>query len=159
MRLLIVGSLQGQIGAATKIAMDRGAKVTHASDLEQALAELRSGRGADLVLADVTLDIGRLVRALATERICTPVVACGVGTDARRAVDAIRAGAKEYLPLPPDPELIAAVLAAVADESHQLIYEDEAMGAVIALADQVAGSEASILITGESGTGQEELAR
>ena len=107
----------------------------------------------------MTLDIGRLVRALATERICTPVVACGVGTDARRAVDAIRAGAKEYLPLPPDPELIAAVLAAVADESHQLIYEDEAMGAVIALADQVAGSEASILITGESGTGKEVLAR
>ncbi|HEY8697805.1 MAG TPA: sigma-54 dependent transcriptional regulator [Rhizomicrobium sp.] len=159
MRLLIIGSLQGQIGAATKIAMDRGAKVTHASDIDQGLAELRSGRGADLVMCDVTHDIGRLVRALATERICTPVVACGVGTDARRAVDAIRAGAKEYLPLPPDPELIAAVLAAVADESHQLIYEDESMGAVIALADQVAGSDASILITGESGTGKEVLAR
>jgi DNA-binding NtrC family response regulator len=159
MRLLIVGSLQGQIGAATKIAMDRGAKVTHATDIDQAMASLRSGNGADLVFCDVTFDIGLLVRSLANERICTPVVACGIGTDARRAVDAIRAGAKEYLPLPPDPELIAAVLAAVADESHQLIYEDEAMGAVLALADQVAGSEASILITGESGTGKEVLAR
>src|SRR5277367_2838899 len=123
------------------------------------MAELRAGRGADLVMADVTLDIGRLVRALAAERICTPVVACGVGNDTRRAVDAIRAGAKEYLPLPPDPELIAAVLEAVADESHQLIHEDEAMTAVLRLADQVAGSEASILITGESGTGKEVLAR
>ncbi|MBS0282084.1 MAG: sigma-54-dependent Fis family transcriptional regulator, partial [Proteobacteria bacterium] len=92
-------------------------------------------------------------------RICTPVVACGIGTDTRRAVDAIRAGAKEYLPLPADAELIAAVLAAVADESHQLVHEDEAMGAVLALADQIAGSEASILITGESGTGKEVLAR
>ncbi len=159
MRLLIVGSLQGQIGAATKIAMDRGAKVTHANDIEQGLASLRGGQGADLVLCDVTHDIGALVRGLAAERICTPVVACGVGTDARRAVDAIRAGAKEYLPLPPDPELIAAVLAAVADESHQMIYEDEAMTAVIALADQVAGSDASILLTGESGSGKEVLAR
>jgi two-component system, response regulator FlrC len=159
MRLLIVGGLLGQIGAATKIAMDRGAKVTHANDIDQAMAELRNGRGADLVMADVMLDIGRLVRALAAERICTPVVACGVGTDTRRAVDAIRAGAKEYLPLPPDPELIAAVLEAVADESHQLIHEDEAMTAVLKLADQVAGSEASILITGESGTGKEVLAR
>ena len=159
MRLLIIGGLQGQIGAATKIAMDRGAKVTHTSDIEQGLAELRSGRGADLVLADVSLDIGQLVRALAAERICTPVVACGIGTDTRRAVDAIRAGAKEYLPLPPDPELIAAVLAAVADESHQLVHEDEAMTVVIALADQVAGSEASILITGESGSGKEVMAR
>src|SRR6202020_2802471 len=145
MRLLIVGGLNGQIGNATKIAMERGAKVTHAVSIEQALDSLRSGSGADLVFCDVTLDIGALVRGLAAERICTPVVACGVGTDTRRAVDAIRAGAKEYLPLPADPELIAAVLAAVADESHQLMYEDDAMGAVLALADTVAGSAASSL--------------
>ena len=63
---------------------------------------LRGGAGADLVFCDVTLDIGALVRGLAAERICTPVVACGIGTDTRRAVDAIRAGAKEYLPLPAD---------------------------------------------------------
>jgi DNA-binding NtrC family response regulator len=159
MRLLIVGGLQGQIGLATKIAMDKGAKVTHASDIEQALVSLRSGVGADLVFCDVGLEIGALVRGLAAERICTPVVACGVGTDTRRAVEAIRAGAKEYLPLPADPELIAAVLAAVADESHQMVYEDEAMAAVLSLADQIAGSEASILVTGESGTGKEVLAR
>ncbi|HEY7978868.1 MAG TPA: sigma-54 dependent transcriptional regulator [Rhizomicrobium sp.] len=159
MRLLIVGSLQGQIGTATKIAMDRGAKVTHANDIEQAMASLRSGVGADLVFCDVGYDIGTLVRQLAAERICTPVVACGIGTDARRAVDAIRAGAKEYLPLPADAEMIAAILAAVADDTHQLIHEDEAMTAVLALADQVAGSEASILITGESGTGKEVMAR
>ena len=159
MRLLIVGGLNGQIGAATKIAMDRGAKVTHAVSIEQALESLRGGSGADLVFCDVTLEIGALVKGLAAERICTPVVACGVGTDTRRAVDAIRAGAKEYLPLPADPELIAAVLAAVADESHQLVYEDEAMAAVLSLADQIAGSEASILVTGESGTGKEVLAR
>jgi DNA-binding NtrC family response regulator len=159
MRLLIVGSLQGQIGAATKIAMDRGAKVTHANDIDQAMASLRGGVGADLVFCDVGYDIGTLVRQLAAERICTPVVACGIGTDARKAVDSIRAGAKEYLPLPADAEMIAAILAAVADESHQLIHEDEAMTAVLALADQVAGSEASILITGESGTGKEVMAR
>jgi two-component system response regulator FlrC len=159
MRLLIVGSLQGQIGAATKIAMDRGAKVTHATDIDQAMASLRGGVGADLVFCDVGYDIGALVRQLAAERICTPVVACGIGTDARKAVDSIRAGAKEYLPLPADAEMIAAILAAVADETHQLIHEDEAMTAVLALADQVAGSEASILITGESGTGKEVMAR
>ncbi len=159
MRLLIVGSLKGQIGLATKIAMDKGAKVTHAENTDQALASLRGGVGADLVFCDVELDIAALVRGLGAERICTPVVACGVGTDTRRAVDAIRAGAKEYLPLPADAQLIAAVLAAVADESHQLIHEDEAMSAVLALADQVAPSDASILITGESGTGKEVLAR
>jgi DNA-binding NtrC family response regulator len=159
MRLLIVGGLQGQIGLATRIAMDKGAKVTHAGSIDQALSILRSGAGADLVFCDVVLEIGALVRGLAAERICTPVVACGIGTDTGRAVAAIRAGAKEYLPLPADPELIAAVLAAVADESHQLVHEDEAMSAVLGLADQIAGSEASILITGESGTGKEVMAR
>jgi two-component system response regulator FlrC len=74
-------------------------------------------------------------------------------------VDAIRAGAKEYVPLPPDPALIAAVLAAVADESHQLIFEDDATAKIISMADQIAPSDASILITGESGTGKEILAR
>jgi hypothetical protein len=64
MRLLIIGSLAGQIGAATKIAMERGAKVTLAADIEKALNDLRNGRGADLIMADVGLDIGALVRAL-----------------------------------------------------------------------------------------------
>src|SRR5882724_8353790 len=159
MRLLILGTLGGQLGAATKIAMDKGAKVAHANGVEQGISELRQGRGPDLIMCDVALDVGALVRSLAAERICTPVIACGIGTDARRAVDAIRAGAKEYVPLPPDPELIAAVLAAVADESHQLIFEDDATAAVIAMADQIAPSEASILVTGESGTGKEILAR
>ncbi|MGH6828769.1 MAG: sigma-54-dependent transcriptional regulator [Rhizomicrobium sp.] len=159
MRLLIVGNLNGQIGQATKIAMERGAKVSHAGSIAQALDILRGGVGADLVFCDVTLEIAALVRGLAAERICTPVVACGIGSDTRRAVDAIRAGAKEYLPLPADAELIAAMLAAVSDETHQLVHEDEAMDAVLRLADQIAGSEASILITGESGTGKEVLAR
>ncbi len=111
MRLLIVGTLGGQLTLASKIAMDKGASVTHAESNEQALAVLRSGRGADLLFVDVNLDIRDLVSRLDVERIHVPIVACGVTNDARAAVRAIHAGAKEYIPLPPDPELIAAVLA------------------------------------------------
>ena len=123
------------------------------------MAELRAGRGADLLMVEVSQPISELVKMLNAERIHVPIVACGIGTDARAAVDAIRSGAKEYVPLPPDATLIAAVLEAVADESHQLIFEDRSMEQVIAFAEQVAPSEASILITGESGTGKEVLAR
>ncbi|MGE0604681.1 MAG: sigma-54-dependent transcriptional regulator, partial [Xanthobacteraceae bacterium] len=158
MRLLIIGTLKGQLSTATKIAVDRGASVTHAVDNEQGLRVLRA-RGADLIMADVTLDIRELVAKIADERMHAPVVACGVENDARAAVDAIHAGAKEYIPLPPDPELIAAVLAAVADDGRDFVFRDEAMARVVRLAAQVAGSEASILITGESGTGKEMLAR
>jgi two-component system response regulator FlrC len=159
MRLLIVGTLGGQLTMASKIAMQGGAQVTHADDVEGALKVLRSGRGADLLMVEVHLDIAGLIAKLQSERVHVPVVACGVETDAQAAVSAIRAGAKEYIPLPPDPELIAAVLAAVAQERGDLIYRDDAMAAVVKLAEQVAPSEASVLITGESGTGKEVIAR
>jgi DNA-binding NtrC family response regulator len=139
--------------------MDRGASVTHADSIEQTLAVLRSGRGADLLMVEVTLDIAELVAKLELEHIHVPIVACGIENDARAAVAAIRAGAKEYIPLPPDPELIAAVLAAVTDDTREMIYRDDSMAHVVKLAQQVAGSEASVLITGESGTGKEVLAR
>ncbi|MFN4354685.1 sigma-54-dependent transcriptional regulator [Parvibaculum sp.] len=159
MRLLIVGTLNGQLSTATKMAMSKGAKVTHTETVDQAIETLRAGRGADLMMVDVAADISSLIPRLQAEHICIPVVACGVETDARAAVNAIRAGAKEYIPLPPDAELIAAVLAAVAEDSHALIFKDAKMADVVRLADQVAASEASILITGESGTGKEVMAR
>ena len=159
MRLLIVGPLSGYISAAGKIALSRGAKVAQIDDIDKAMTALRAGQGADLVMIDVKLDVGRMVQSLKAERIHIQVVACGVGTDAESAVRAIKAGAKEYIPLPPDAHLIASVLEAVAAESHQLVVRDPVMAQVLRLADQIAPSDASVLITGESGTGKEIMAR
>jgi two-component system, response regulator FlrC len=159
MRLLIVGTFKSELIFAAKIAKERGASVAQVEGVEQALMHLRAGRGADLLLVDVAIDIAALASGLEAERIMVPICACGTGTDARSAVAAIRAGAKEYIPLPPDPELIAAVIDAIARDTSSLVYQDAAMERVVKLATQVAGSEASVLITGESGVGKEVIAK
>jgi DNA-binding NtrC family response regulator len=159
MRLLVVGRLNGQLSSAVKMAMMAGARVSHVETCEAATHALRAGQGADLLMVDYLLDIAALIAANEAERICVPVVACGVGADPSRAADAIRAGAKEFIPLPAEAGLIAAVLAAVSDDDRPLIARDPAMHSVLALAEQVAPSDASILITGESGVGKEVMAR
>ncbi|MBI1339060.1 AAA domain-containing protein [bacterium] len=159
MRLLIIGNLAGQLSAASKIAFDRGARVVQSPNTSAAMDLLRGGRGADLIMIDVGEDIAGLIAAMDRERICAPVVACGIGATPDAAAAAIRQGAREFIPLPPDPELIAAVLAAVSDDDRPMIMRDAAMIALGRLADQIAPSEASILITGESGVGKEVLAR
>ncbi|WP_240007105.1 sigma-54-dependent transcriptional regulator [Pseudaquidulcibacter saccharophilus] len=159
MRLMIVGSITGPLAMASKIAMDRGAKVMQVDNIDAATNALRSGRGADLLMVEVSHDIEALIRQNEVEHIFVPVVACGISTDARTAAMAIRAGAKEFIPLPPDPELIAAVIAAVSDDSKPMIAKDPAMIAALKLAEQVAPSDASIMISGESGVGKEVMAR
>jgi DNA-binding NtrC family response regulator len=159
MRLLVVGKLNGQLSSAAKMAMSAGAKVSHVETIEAATHALRAGQGADLLMVDYQLDIKGLILANEAERIRVPVVACGVAADAAGAAAAIKAGAKEFIPLPPEAELIAAVLAAVADDHRPMVVNDPGMMQVLALADQVAASDASILITGESGVGKEVIAR
>ena len=159
MKLLIVGALHGYISEAGKIAISKGAKVTHIDDIESALHLLRSGKGVDLIMCDLTLDIKELIDSMVRERIYTSVIACGIGTDPKKAADAIRAGAKEYIPLPPDSVLISSVLEAVYQESEDFFFKDPAMEKIVKIALQVAKSDASVFITGESGTGKEVMAK
>lgn len=159
MKLLIVGHLEGYISQAGQIALKRGAKVVHCESMEQAIVALRNGDGIELVMIDVKQDVKAFIEQLKAERMAIPVIACGIGNDKQSVLRAIKSGAKEYVPLPPDPELIAAVLQAVTEEDRGMIADDPAMQPVITMAKQVAPSDATILVTGESGTGKEVMAR
>jgi DNA-binding NtrC family response regulator len=116
---MVVGNLDGRLAAAARIAVDNGAPVRHADGVDSAIVMLGCDGGVDLLMADVAVDIRSLASRLAAARIQAPVVACGTQSDTATAVAAILAGAKEYIPLPADADVIAAILAAVADDNHE----------------------------------------
>jgi DNA-binding NtrC family response regulator len=118
LRLIVIGNLDGRLATAAKIAVDNGAPVRHADRIETAMAMLHAGPAADLMIVDVAVDIGRLAAQLHQAGVSAPVVACGTSSEAGAAVAAVNAGAREYIPLPPAPQVIAAILSAVADDDH-----------------------------------------
>ena len=159
MRILIIGSLAGELGRAARIASSQGARVCQADDVAAAMVQLRANATQDLVLCDIVCGVAALVRQLAAERMAVAVVACSTSFEPAIGIQAIQDGAREFLPLPPDPDLIAAILSAASGDTHTAIVRDPAMLATMRRAAQVARSDASVLITGESGTGKEVLAR
>ena len=159
MKLLIVGALEGYLTKASSVAQKRGCQICHVDAPAQAVDMLCGDVSFDLVLIDDKCDIPSFAQNLREQRIAATLVACGLGADAKHAVKAIKAGAVEYLPLPPDPDIIAALLESAVEEQSDMIYRSAAMDKVVLTANKIAKSDASVLILGESGTGKEVLAR
>jgi DNA-binding NtrC family response regulator len=156
---MVIGSLDGSLGQAARLMLSRGAQIEHASTVEQGLAVLRRVGSIDAVFCDIVLPIDALVQSVVAARICVPVIACGVDTEGDDAAGAIRAGAREFLPLPPDATLIAAILESLSGDRTTVVARDPATLTLLRRAEMVATAEASILLTGASGTGKEVLAR
>jgi DNA-binding NtrC family response regulator len=129
-----------------------------ADDAAMALRMLRD-TGSDLVMIDVAEDVARFITQLRSEHIAIPVIACGIDASADRAVAAIRGGARDYVPLPPQADLIAAAILSVAQHDARLIGEDPDLRRALALGLAMARSSAPIVIAGEHGSGREIFAR
>jgi DNA-binding NtrC family response regulator len=82
-----------------------------------------------------------------------------VDAPAARAVAAVRAGAYDYVPLPPQRDLIAAVLLSIGARRHRLVGDDPALRRAVDYATAFATSAVPMLFVGEGGTGRETLAR
>jgi len=158
-RMLLVGTPAGEFRQAAGLAQGVGAEVAMADTPADALARLREA-GADLVMIDVDTDVPGFLGQLRAERFAVPVLACGIHAPAERAVAAIRAGARDYVPLPPERELIAAAIASVIEHrAPALIGAHPAFARASALALAVAPSGAAVLLHGERGTGKLAMAR
>lgn len=156
-------------------AVDQASDVAHARQCLQAqrysvlIIDMRLPDGSGLELLQELARAGRPERAIV-------VTAYG---SADNAVQALKAGAFDYLTKPVSParlrQAVVAALQASAplsptpalaapDPSHndalqQLVGDSEAMQAVRATVQRVARTMAPVLISGESGTGKELIAR
>lgn len=158
-RLLLIGAPGTEFRLAAELARGAGADVTMADAAPEALDLLRE-RGADLVMIDVETDVRGFMANLRAERFTIPVLACGIDAPAERAVAAIRAGARDYVPLPPQRDMIAAAIASVVQRTAVTrIGTHPAVARALQLASAVAASGAPVLVTGEKGSGKEIMAR
>jgi len=159
-RQLLDNALQ-RAGFATLLCADGPAGLAAAPDCALMLLDVRMpGMSGLEVLAKVKADLPAL-----------PVILLTAYIDVRDAVAAMKQGALDYLEKPVDlDELIAAVddaLGAPVERAADsegapippgVVAESPALRLVFHQAARAAGSDATILITGESGTGKQVLA-
>jgi two-component system, NtrC family, response regulator AlgB len=158
----------------------RGHKVVAVSNFQDALAEASRG-SFDLAFVDLRLgaDDGMdLIPLLLAQTPWLKVVVITAYSSIGTAVEAMRRGATDYIPKPFTPAQVNLAVSKIASvrllEQKVTALEDElgrsvpeadfsstnpSMQRAVNLAREVAASDASVLLTGESGTGKSALAR
>jgi two-component system response regulator FlrC len=143
-----------------------GYAVIPAADGSEALAAM-ARRSVGLVISDIQmqpLDGLGLLHEIKRVHAHIPVVLMTAFGDIESAVAAMRAGASDYLPKPFEPaSLLAKVkryrLRSVTGDDGGVVAADPKTVALLALARRVAASATTVLLSGESGSGKEVLAR
>ena len=143
-----------------------GFEATGAADGRAALAALAHGR-FDLVISDIQMepmDGHHLLREIRSRHRDLPVVLMTAYESIQSAVSALRDGATDYLVKPFEAEVLVARIAdwlppAPTPLPDDVVAIDASSRQVFDLARRVAQSDASVMITGESGVGKEIVFR
>jgi two-component system, response regulator FlrC len=141
-----------------------GFETLAAGDGSEALA-IMAKEDVGMVVADVQMapmDGHTLLRRVKTGHVDVPVVMMTAYGTIQKAVDAMRDGAADYLVKPFEASVLVEVVSRVLPEEvddGELIAADARTQEIAALAVRVAASEATVMITGPSGSGKEVFAR
>lgn len=163
--ILIVEDDQELLEALRDTLQLAGYNVKKAANGEQALAILDQYE-INLVISDIqmpVMDGHKLLKSIKTKHHDTPVMLMTAYGTIQQAVDAMRDGAVDYLVKPFEAEVLVNMVSqyiGIPDESSdELIAIDEKSVELANLAKKVAASDATVMITGESGVGKEVLAK
>lgn len=163
MQLLLVGKLNKHITEAILLAKELGNKILHSETVKDAIITLAKGNSQiRAIFISVEEDVANFIKKLRSEKIASDVFSYGLGPTSDKAIATIEAGAKDYLPLPPDKQVIAKIFASLSNgggAKEAMICASPKMASVVEIAKKVASSTASIFITGKSGTGKEVMAK
>ena len=141
-----------------------------AASIADARLQLRRHRYA-LCLTDMRLADGNgidLVREIATMGVHLPVAVITAHGNVESAVEALKAGAYDFVSKPVDLDMLRRLVAAAVKDStmrperrtrHILLGDSEPMRRLRGMIAKVSRSQAPIYISGESGTGKELVAR
>jgi two-component system response regulator AtoC len=152
---------------------------------DELLASMKQTEAPDVVLLDVMmpgLDGLATLRALKASRPEAQVIMLSGRNQASTIVEAVRLGAADYVVKPDDPEGLGEIALDVAiknaieknrlvselselrqqlsdDEDRSVWGDSERMRAIATVIEQVADSDVTVLLRGESGVGKELVAR
>jgi two-component system response regulator HydG len=181
-RILVVDDEASARSGLERLLQQEGFSVKTAADGAIAL-RIAADFAPDVVVTDLKMpemDGMELLKHLREQDHDLPVIMATAFGDVSSAVSAMRAGADDYLTKPIDIEALVLsiertmerrALRVEAENFRRQAREQEkeglrgligtspAMQSVYRVARQVAGSRATVMITGESGTGKGELAR
>jgi NtrC-family two-component system response regulator AlgB len=181
MRILVVDDQRSIRLSIAQAIRSEGHEADMADSGTVAFLKLQEER-YDLVLLDLRLEgeadgLDYLARILKLAPHL-PVIICTAHASIETAVEAMRRGAQDYLEKPFTPEQLRQLLARtekaqrlrqrVSDLEQQVAHngppaefvsEDPAMMSALSVAERAAGTNATILILGENGTGKSALAR
>ena len=180
--LLLIDADADERRLISAIAARAGWSVVGAADDETAIGLLQGPHGREVQAVLIGAWRGesgpRLIEALRQKRDKLPVIVLSHGDSVATAVDAMRAGATDFLVRPVAPERLLEALATTADRRkgagelvpvseklapslslEQLIGAAPEFRSALAVAAKAARNRLPILIIGEPGTGKETVAR
>jgi len=178
-RVLVVDDAEGIRTYLANLLELSGYEVDTAEDGRRALALLEGGAAPDVIILDVMMpgfdgiETLRRIRELETE---VPVIMLSVVGKASTIVEAMQLGAVDYINKPFEEEELSLTLEKVLEKKNLererdllsdelqhyrdgIVWVHPAMQEIKAVLEQVADTDVTVLIQGESGVGKEIVAR